>query len=956
MAGEIEQIFVEFVVDDKALTATVDKLAEAGTIDKNLAQTFKQTNTELTNRAGILKEVGGSMSVVSTENKKIKASFDDVNKSVDNFTNNFIEGFEEGVIAELKKAGVSTKEFNEAIKNAGKEGVKSTVGLRTQIRQLTEQMAALKAAGKDNTQQYKDLTLQAGKLRDALNDVNLEIKTAGSDTRVFDGLISAASGVVGAFSVAQGAVALFGDENEDLQKTMVKVQGALALLNGLQAIQNVLQKESAASILATNIATKAQAAAQAVLTFVIGGTTGALKAFRIALALTGVGLLVIGLVALVQAFNDSKESLEDFNAEIEKNQALLEADLQAVRDRTDIEVASAKARGEAETNLIRIRGKALISQIDAIDSINKSLIAQRDILNATSDEWFALNKTIEDNNVQRKKLVKEAQLLEFDLTTATQTENKKRVADAKAAAKERETAEKERLAKLREIRLSEFNDFKASLEVQLLAVKKGSDEELNLKKRIALASLQIELENDKLTQNQRKLAIQKFFQERLELEKTAGAEQRKLALENIASDLNASLQAIEISNEERLQLTESLIQVQAALEIEAANGNAAKIQEIEAKRDRAIKDARLQSIQSTLNEELELYNVQNAALIRQLQNLSQNQNAPAQQRINAIKEITRIQLEAIDKELDALNDQRIKKLISDKQYQLEYEKLQDKKAQVTENGEKTITDTVKQENEKRKASDRERVELIIQTATQILSVVSSFVQNTNERENNAIADKKNKLKDLKDNGAITEKEYLKRLKNVEAEEKKIRRAQAERDKRIAIFQALVNTAAAVAKALPNLVLAGIAAAIGAAQVAAIASRPLPRFAKGTKYAPEGEGIVAEDRPEIVESAGVKTLYSKKSIVRLKKGDIVYNAFETQNLLQKNVPNVSKDIIHAGMEIHNGVAIDYARMAKALKSAIPDKQYGLNIDKNGFTDWVKEGLSTTIYHNKRYGKK
>ncbi len=40
--------------------------------------------------------------------------------------------------------------------------------------------------------------------------------------------------------------ALFGDENEELQKTFVKLQAVMAVLQGLQGIQNVLQKESAA--------------------------------------------------------------------------------------------------------------------------------------------------------------------------------------------------------------------------------------------------------------------------------------------------------------------------------------------------------------------------------------------------------------------------------------------------------------------------------------------------------------------------------------------------------------------------------------------------------------------------------------------------------------------------------------------------------------------------------------
>jgi len=46
--------------------------------------------------------------------------------------------------------------------------------------------------------------------------------------------------------VAQGAAEIFGKDNQALQDTFVKLQAALAVLQGLQAIQSVLQKESAA--------------------------------------------------------------------------------------------------------------------------------------------------------------------------------------------------------------------------------------------------------------------------------------------------------------------------------------------------------------------------------------------------------------------------------------------------------------------------------------------------------------------------------------------------------------------------------------------------------------------------------------------------------------------------------------------------------------------------------------
>jgi hypothetical protein len=60
-----------------------------------------------------------------------------------------------------------------------------------------------------------------------------------------DAITDAAQGIVGGFTAVQGVMALVGDENEEVQKTLLKVQGALAALNGLQAVANTLNKESA---------------------------------------------------------------------------------------------------------------------------------------------------------------------------------------------------------------------------------------------------------------------------------------------------------------------------------------------------------------------------------------------------------------------------------------------------------------------------------------------------------------------------------------------------------------------------------------------------------------------------------------------------------------------------------------------------------------------------------------
>jgi hypothetical protein len=66
------------------------------------------------------------------------------------------------------------------------------------------------------------------------------------------------------------------------------------------------------------------------------------------------------------------------------------------------------------------------------------------------------------------------------------------------------------------------------------------------------------------------------------------------------------------------------------------------------------------------------------------------------------------------------------------------------------------------------------------------------------------------------------------------ERKKIQRQQAKSSKAVGIFEAIINTASAIAEALPNVPLAIFAGVLGAVQVGLIASQPLPKLARGGK--------------------------------------------------------------------------------------------------------------------------
>ncbi len=91
---------------------------------------------------------------------------------------------------------------------------------------------------------------------------------------------------------------------------------------------------------------------------------------------------------------------------------------------------------------------------------------------------------------------------------------------------------------------------------------------------------------------------------------------------------------------------------------------------------------------------------------------------------------------------------------------------------------------------------------------------------------------------------LRQKEKLRLEKEADDQKKKLQREQAKRERDSSIFSATVNTAAAIIKAMvkpggwAGLGLSVLAGAMGAAQIAAIASQPLPSFAVGTANVPE----------------------------------------------------------------------------------------------------------------------
>jgi hypothetical protein len=971
-----ETVLVNFTTDTTEIESATDMLLRSGKIDAQLAAQFKRTNTELSNRQ---KAVNNTAKAIQDATKKEIVSIEQVHAYMESFIADFVAGFQEGIVEELKNAGIEFDEFGKIVNKNNNETKKSTNSAKTELRAMKEELIQMKRRGEENTEQYRALALAAGELDDSIRDANQQIRAFGSDTRHIDGLIDLAGGVAGGFALMQGATALFGDESEELQETLLKVNAAMAILQGLQQIGNVLQAESAASAFLNTAAQKAY-------NVVVGQSIGLMKAFRIALALTGVGVFIVLVAELVNAFSSANDELDELNDRLKFNREVNEANAKSFETLTEKQIALAEEAGAKESELIRIRGQAVNLHIETLQKTNDELAAQQTQLDSTSVAYNQLNEAIKENNeaintlnnqalAERSKLnvqlrkeelqgiadTAEARLAGARKNTAQELALAKQAARARAAVELNEAGQnlQQRLLieanlqkQLRELDLNfskvRQEDRIAGLEASLLAEQRASrainaritQDEIDIQKRIIQERARLELLQEGLTANQRLQIQQQALNDQAELQRNFNQQTRQEALEDFISTNNAQLQQVDIANAEKLRLTEENIIAQAEIEIEAAQGLSDKIKEITAKRDADIRAIRLANIQETLNRELELETARTGVLRRAQERIVANERIGLQARIAGINQLAALDIAAINARQDA-NDRSFElELISYQDWLLQYEKLKDEELAVTEQAELKKRGLFRQTQE-------EQIGIAIDVAGKILDIIQQAGQQQLEAQQQQLDAQRNEIDELLEAGAITEREAERRQKRLDIEEKRLRRQQAQREKDFATFKALLAIPQAFLQGLVQggPILGAIYAGIAAAQAILIASRQVPKFGKGKNNDYEGPAELGETGPELwVNETGMHYV-PKRTIVWVNKNDKVFNPAQTRAMLDKPPLRIER-IAEGNTAVTQNISIDYDKLGAAVGRNIP--QTGLNIDKDGITQWVQGANSLTKY--------
>ena len=244
--------------------------------------------------------------------------------------------------------------------------VNSNLGtLKQQFKEAQIEVQALSDKFGATSAQAVAAAKSAALLKDKISDAKSLTDAFNPDAK-FKAVTGALTGVAGGFSVVTGALGAFGKQSEDVEKALLKVQSAMALASGAQAIGESIDsfKQLGAVIKATSIYQAAYnfiqtgttkgteevitakvldteaTVAQGVATVGVAGAStlaaGALKLLRAALISTGIGALIAGLGMLIANldsiigfFSGATNANLKNEAAIKKNTAALNTQVKA---------------------------------------------------------------------------------------------------------------------------------------------------------------------------------------------------------------------------------------------------------------------------------------------------------------------------------------------------------------------------------------------------------------------------------------------------------------------------------------------------------------------------------------------------------------------------------------------------------------------------------------------------
>ena len=392
----------------------------------------------------------------------------------------------------------------------------SVGNLKKELRAATNELVAMNEKFGSTSKEAIAAAQKVANLKDSIGDAKSLADAFNPDAK-FKAFGQTLSAVAGGFSAVQGAMGLLGNESEDLQRTLVKVQSALAISQGLEQIGNLGQAFSNLKAVAVN----------------------AFNAIKVAIGSTGIGLLVVALGAIVAYWDDIKAAVSGVSEEQKKLNKESEANLKAQKEKLsaiDSQENILKLQGKSEKDILKLKISQTDQAIAAAEiNLKNSIATQKAQIAAAQRNKDILQGIITFVTAPISALLKGIDLIgsavgknlnlygSFTGGLASLVFDPKQVkADGDASIKEQENT----LLQLKNQRagyeLSLKNDNKKSNDARSSDNKKSNDERINAEKDLTKF---IEDENNKrltstMTASEKELfEIRKLYDEKIAIAK-----------------------------------------------------------------------------------------------------------------------------------------------------------------------------------------------------------------------------------------------------------------------------------------------------------------------------------------------------------------------------------------------------------------------------------------------------
>ncbi len=315
----MENVIIKFTADTTGLQPAVDQLKLLGKITDEDARKIDEINQSQARYLNTLKKTTQEAGNFSDEMSHLK--------------NEIQAGILEGVAEHFAEMGVE-------MEKTAKKGKT----LKQELRDLKTQIAS----GGLDAKQLSEATKRAAELTDHLGDVNDKIKALSSDTKRIDAVVEGFRGLAAGVAVTQGAIGLMGDENKDLEKTLLKVQSAMAVLTGVQELAKLATDKNALSNLFLSTSEKLAGKSATVMGVEISAAT--------AVATAGISLLVAGLAFLITEMDNAGGRSQQMNERLSKGyerdleiyEKVLNRKLEKLKTSRDGELAALKITYDRE--------------------------------------------------------------------------------------------------------------------------------------------------------------------------------------------------------------------------------------------------------------------------------------------------------------------------------------------------------------------------------------------------------------------------------------------------------------------------------------------------------------------------------------------------------------------------------------------------------------------------------